>query len=110
MGKIRFLMDVHVHRAITEGLRRRGVEVLTCQEAALSTFEDVDILLYASERNWTVFSQDTDFLQLCALGQITHKGVVYSHKQNPISRIIQGLVLIHEVLESSEMENHLEFI
>ncbi len=110
MGKVRFLMDVHVHRVITDGLRRRGVEVLTCQEAALSTFEDIDILAYADQHNWTVFSQDADFLQLCASGQIVHKGVIYSHKQNSIGRIIQGLMLIHEVLEPIEMVNHLEFV
>ncbi len=103
-------MDVHVHRAITDGLRRRGVEVLTCQEAGLGTFEDLDILVYAQEHNWIVFSQDVDFLQLCASELTIHRGVIYSHKQNSISRIIQGLMLVHEVLEPSEMENHVEFI
>jgi len=36
--------------------------------------------------------------------------LVYSHKQNPINRIIQGLLLINEVLNDTEMENHIEFI
>jgi len=104
------LMDVHVHRAISEGLRRRGVEVLTCQEAGIGTFEDVDIIVYANTNKGTVFSQDADFLQIYDSGQITHQGIVYSHKQNSIGRIIQGLILIHEVLEPIDMENHVEFI
>ena len=40
MVKIRFLLDVHVHSAIKAGLRRRGIEALTCQEAGLA-YEDI---------------------------------------------------------------------
>lgn len=32
---IRFYMDVHVKNAVTQGLRRRGVDVLTAQDANL---------------------------------------------------------------------------
>ncbi len=66
---IRFLVDVHVHSAITAGLRRRGVEVLTCQEAGLARTPDEEILGFAAENDWVVFSQDDDFLKLCALGR-----------------------------------------
>ena len=45
---VSFLMDVHVQSAITTGLRRRGVDVLTAQEdgpdsagSRLSSFNDV---------------------------------------------------------------------
>jgi hypothetical protein len=31
--RIKFYMDEHVPRAVTDGLRRRGVDVLTTQEA-----------------------------------------------------------------------------
>lgn len=33
-------MDVHVKRAVTEGLRLRGVDVLTAQEDGTAEFED----------------------------------------------------------------------
>ncbi len=103
-------MDVHVHSAITAGLRRRGVEVQTCQEASLARTQDEEILAFAAENNWVVFSQDDDFLKICAFEEMPHKGLVYSHKRNSISRIIAGLMLIHEVLEASDMENHVEFV
>jgi len=54
MPKIRFLVDVHVHSAITAGLRRRGVEVLTCQEAGLARTLDEEILACAAENNWGI--------------------------------------------------------
>ena len=110
MVKIRFLLDVHVHSAITAGLRRRGIEALTCQEAGLATTADEEILQFAQENNWVVFSQDDDFLQICSSEGFQHKGLVYSHKRNSIGRIIAGLVLIFEVLEPSEMEAHIEFV
>ncbi len=38
--RIRFYMDQHVPRAVTLGLRRRGVDVLTTQEAAMIEADD----------------------------------------------------------------------
>lgn len=103
-------MDVHVHSAITAGLRRRGVEVSTCQEAGVGRADDADILEYARANNWVVFSQDDDFLAMCANPDFEHKGLVYSHKRNPIGRILSGLMLVYEVLEAEEMERHIEFV
>jgi predicted nuclease of predicted toxin-antitoxin system len=48
-------MDEHVHRAITIGLRLRGVDVLTATPDPL-------ILDRALELNRVMFSQDQDFL------------------------------------------------
>lgn len=106
---MRFLLDVHVHGAITQGLRLRGVEVMTCQEAGLARAKDIEIVQYAFRENWVIFSQDSDFLRICST-TFPHRGLVYTHKQNPINRIIQGLLLINEVLNDAEMENHIEFI
>ncbi|MCY7329167.1 MAG: DUF5615 family PIN-like protein [Saprospiraceae bacterium] len=110
MAKIRFLMDVHVHRAITAGMRRRGAETLTAQEAGLATAGDEKILEFAHSNEWVVFSQDDDFLKLCSVEGFSHKGLIYSHKRNSVSRIIQGLFLIFEVLETEDMIEHIEFV
>lgn len=37
-------MDVHVRRAVTEGLRLRGVDVLTAQEDGASLLKDPELL------------------------------------------------------------------
>jgi predicted nuclease of predicted toxin-antitoxin system len=109
MANVRFLLDVHVHSAVAKGLRRRGVEVLTCQEAQMDTASDEEIVIFAKSNDWVIFSQDSDFLSICSQG-FPHKGLVYSHMKNDIGRIIQGLMLISEVLTSADMENHIEFI
>ena len=103
-------MDVHVHSAVTAGLRRRGIEVLTCQEAGLGRAKDEEILEYARSNSWVIFSQDDDFLKICSAPDFMYSGLVYSHKRNSVSRILSGLMLIYEVLESEDMVNHIEFV
>lgn len=41
---LRLYMDVHVNAAITAGLRRRRVEVLTAREDGSTRFEDTELL------------------------------------------------------------------
>ena len=43
-------MDVHVPSAVTEGLRRRGVDVLTSQEDGTREAKDEALLLRATAR------------------------------------------------------------
>lgn len=37
---VKLYMDVHVRRAVTDGLRLRGVDVLTAQEDGAGEFDD----------------------------------------------------------------------
>jgi hypothetical protein len=38
------------------------------------------------------------------------KGVVYARQRTSIGSIIQGLLLIYQVLDMEDMENHVEYI
>jgi hypothetical protein len=59
-------MDVHVPGPITEGLRRRGVDVLTAQEDGSDRVPD-DLLLERSKLLGRVlFTRDEDFLVITA--------------------------------------------
>jgi hypothetical protein len=60
--RVRLYMDVHVHRAVTEGLRLRGVEVLTAQEDGTPQYEDPALLDRATQLGRVLFTQD-DLLQ-----------------------------------------------
>jgi predicted nuclease of predicted toxin-antitoxin system len=57
-------MDHHVHAAITEGLRRRGVDVITAHEDGAAAFEDERLLQRATQLGRVLFSQDKDLLIL----------------------------------------------
>ena len=56
-------LDVHVRRAVKEGLRLRGVDVLSAQEDAAAEMEDPALLNRAMGLGRVVFTQDEDFLR-----------------------------------------------
>ena len=60
---VQFYMDVHVRRAITEGLRLRGVDVLTAQEDHARELDDPDLLDRSTALGRVFFTQDNDLLR-----------------------------------------------
>lgn len=106
---IKFYTDEHVSRAVIRGLRHRGVDVLTTQEAGMLGATDEKHLELASQENRVIFTQDDDFLRLHASG-LEHAGIVYARQQAAIGEIIRGLVLVYQVLEPDEMKNRIEFL
>jgi predicted nuclease of predicted toxin-antitoxin system len=87
-------MHEQVPRAVTEGLRRRGVDVLTAQEAGMREAADEQHLALGRREGRVVFTQDADFLRLHAVGR-SHKGIVYASQQTGIGVIVSSLML-HE--------------
>jgi predicted nuclease of predicted toxin-antitoxin system len=55
-------MDHHVPRVITQGLRARGVDVLTAFEDGTDRLSDSDLLDRAGQLGRVLFTQDYDFL------------------------------------------------
>ncbi len=108
-NNIKFYTDEHVHPAVIAGLRRRGIDVLSCNDANMLAASDEQHLALAIRENRVIFTQDDDFLKFHAK-QVSHKGIVYSHQRTSIGQIIQGLMLISQVLNGSDIENHVEFI
>ena len=107
--RLKFYMDEHVPKAVTEGLRRRGVDVITVQELGLQAAEDVRHLERAAQDGRVVVTQDTDFLRLHASG-LLHQGIAYVHQHTPMSHILRSLMLLHDVLSSDDMVRHVEFL
>jgi len=46
---LRLYMDVHVKAAITTGVRRRGIDIVTAQEDGSQRLEDAPLLARATE-------------------------------------------------------------
>lgn len=91
-------MDVHIKQAVTLGLRRRGVDVLTAQEDGTTTLDDAVLLDHAGTLGRLIFTQDDDFLAEAHRRQASGKsfvGVAYTHQLNAsISRCIADLEMI----------------
>ena len=108
--RIKFYMDEHVPTAVTVGLRLlREVAVLTAQETGLLAASDEDHLALAADEGRVLFTQDTDFLRLHAEG-ISHAGIAYVRQQTSIGYIVRGLMLIYQVLDPEDMQQHVEFL
>ncbi len=111
---VKFYMDVHVRWAITDGLRRRGVDVLTAQEDGSARLEDSELLDRATALGRVLFSQDKDLLREAKRRQqdeIPFAGVIYAHQLRiTIGQTIDDLQLIATVAEPGDLENRVEYL
>ena len=106
---IAFYLDEHVPNAVARGLRAHNIDVLTTTEARLLGASDDDQLEWAKGEGRVLFSQDPDFLSLA--GTVPdHAGIVYAGRPMPVGAILNGLILIHGVLELAEMIGRVEYL
>lgn len=109
-----FYMDHHVPRAITLGLRLRGVDVLTAYEDGASELEDATLLDRASERGRVLFTRDDDLLAEAAKRQreeTPFHGVIYAHQLRvSIGRCVQDLEILAKAGEPADLLNGVIFL
>ena len=63
---IRFHLNENCHRAIADGLRRRGIDVTTTPEVGLLSATDEEQAAHGLRTGRIVITQDRDFLRLHA--------------------------------------------
>lgn len=107
-------VDEHVARAITEGLRLRGVDVLTVQEDGRRGASDAAVLDRATELGRPLFTQDEDLL-IEASRRIARgtdfAGVLYAHQlRATIGDCVRDLVLIATAARQEELRNRVEYL
>jgi predicted nuclease of predicted toxin-antitoxin system len=107
--RIAFHLDEHVDPAIAVALRRAGIDVTTTNEAGLRTSDDLSQLAYACAMGRVIVTRDTDFLRI-ADRTPDHPGVAFYSADQSIREIIEGLILIYEVLTPEEMGGHVEYL
>jgi hypothetical protein len=110
MGQeVKFYTDEHVAKAVIKGLRQRGADVLTAPEAGMLGASDEEHLALAAAQGRVIFSHDQVFLRLHATG-VEHAGIAYAGQGTSVGAIINGLMLIQQVLDAEEMRNQLEYL
>jgi hypothetical protein len=107
-------MDHHVDAAITVGLRRRKIDVLTAFEDGAARLSDEEILARCAELNRVLFTLDHDFLEVAAEWQANQKhftGIVFGRGPAlSIGDAVNDVELIAEALLSQEMESRVIWI
>jgi uncharacterized protein with PIN domain len=107
--RICFHLDENIDPAVATGLRRRGVDVTTSQEAGLLHAPDDEQLSFALAKGCTLVTHDEGFLARAKAG-VAHAGIAYCHPESrSIGQMIATLLLIRDCLSPDEMRNHVEF-
>jgi hypothetical protein len=107
-------MDHHVDAAITRGLRRRGVDVLTSRDDGTTDWEDERLLERSTELGRVLFSQDDDLLAIAHRWQNEGRsfpGLIYGHQLDlTIGRAVGDLELIAKVYEPDDIRDRVEYL
>lgn len=111
---IALYMNQHVPRAISIGLRLRGVDVLTAYEDGASEMDDAALLDRAGELGRVLFTQDDDLLVEATRRQregIPFRGVIYAHQLRiSIGGCIRDLEIIAKAGESEDLIDGVQFL
>jgi len=106
--------DVHIPRAITSGLRRLGVDVLTAQEDDAATLSDSELLDRATILRRVLFTFDDDLLEEAHARQgagVEFAGVVYAHPLKiSIGECVNNLHLIAEAADPEDVRNLVTYL
>lgn len=111
---VRLYMDVHVRRAVTNGLRLRGVDVLTAQEDGTQQLPDSELLDRAAALGRVLFTQDKDFLRETAARQQRGEpfaGIIYAHQFDvSVGKFVDDLEMIGLASDPEEYINRLVYL
>ncbi len=105
-------MDVHVPRALTDQLRKRGVDVLTAQEDDTTETPDDILLERSSDLGRVLFTQDIRFRALAEQWQRMGKpftGLIFGHQlRGTIGQYVRDLELISKATTPEDWINTVE--
>ena len=107
-------MDQHVPRAVTIGLRLRGIDVITAFEDDTGEMIDSELLDRAGKMERVLFTQDDDLLSEADRRQREGKlfyGVIYAHQLRiSIGACINDLELIAKVADPADLISSVIFL
>lgn len=111
---IKLYMDHNMPRAISDGLRTRGVDIITSYEDGTSELDDSELLNRATELERALFTRDYNLLQEATKRQrnaVHFSGFIYTHQLRvSIGTCIRDLEIIAKAGEPEDIENRVEFL
>ena len=107
-------MDHNVPRAITVGLRLRGIDVIAAHEDGADDMDDSGLLDRATQLGRALFTHDDDLLAEATKRQqekTPFGGVIYTHQMGTtIGACIRDLELISNAGEVEDLLNRVQFL
>ena len=114
--EIRYFFDEHFRTAVIAGLRRRGIDLLTVEEAGRRSLPDEEQLRFTASLGRVMVTHDQDYLFLAADFQQRgedHAGIAfadYDKFSQAVGPLIHALLTLHGVYTATDMKNHLEYL
>jgi predicted nuclease of predicted toxin-antitoxin system len=107
-------MDENVPGAITEALKKRGLDILTVQEDGLTSAPDPVVFKRAIELGRVVFSEDQDFLVEAKRYQmegLPFPGVIFARQRIvSIGDCVRDLELIMSAGSPEDLANSVQYL
>ncbi len=111
---IKLSMDQHIPRAITNGLRLAGIDILTAFDDSSSALDDPALLTRASQLERVLFSMDDDLLMEATRRQrqgAPFQGVIYGHQLRvSIGQCIADLEVLAKAGDPDDFINNVVFL
>jgi hypothetical protein len=105
-------MDAHVHSAVTEQLRRRGVDVVTAQDDDSDNLGDEELLSRSTTLGRVMFTFDIRFKARAEDWQRRGKsfaGLVWGHPMRlTIGQMVLDLELVAKATDPLDWQNTIE--
>jgi len=113
MARITLHLDEHVQVSLAEGLRTRGVDVMTTQEAGNYSLDDIGQLNFAAKEGRVLLSfNKRHFAKIHYVWMEKgrpHAGIILSD-QLTVGIIIRRLMRLYFSLSREDMQNRLEYL
>lgn len=111
---IQLYMDHNVPRSITDGLRVRGVNVITAFEDGTAEVDDPELLGCVSKLGRVLFTRDYNLLQEATKRQrtgISFSGIIYAHQLRiSIGDCIRDLEIIAKTGEPEDLRGRVQYL
>lgn len=109
-----FLFDQHVQKSAANGLRPRGVDVLTAFEDGSNELPDPELLDRATALGRALVTQDTDFLVIAAERAASNTpfvGIVFAAQlEVSVGDLVRDLESISHAVALEEMRDQLVYL
>lgn len=106
---MKFYLDENLDPAIATGLRQRGIDAVTTQEAGLKGAGDDRQVAHALSTGRVLVTRDADFLRMHGRN-VPHGGIVFVTGNRSIGEILRGLVVLHQVVPDGAMRGRVEYL
>ncbi len=104
-------LDENMPVAVSEGLKRRGMNAFSARDAGNRGFSDLEQLKFAASRKAVIVTNDADFLRMVKKSSTEHFGIIYYEQDKyTIGEVIRKIEDLTTILTKEDFRNHIEFL